>query len=198
MAVNKKEIDLQLLTDIVVYANELAQGRLMSAKLTQRDYTNCVKIADSVSKLLLGYIKRDDEPLIRQKCFIANPFNQCEVKQSQSVHLIVKFLLNVFGSLAIQVYPQTIVMPLAKRLSIVEKLAALKDLRKLKQLVNLDLSTSHDLPASALLSSIVDLQYYMQHCNNKLLQDYKPDLEMKQFKETATNAAIWALKESLQ
>lgn len=70
-------------------------------------------------------------------------------------------------------------MPIAKRLSLIEKYHALKDLRKLKSLVNIDLASSHDMPATALFSSIIDLQYYMQHVNAKLLQDYKPDMELR-------------------
>ena len=104
-----------------------------------------MKVADSIAKILIAHNKREDEAqLVRQKYFVENPFSQIVVRQDPSLHYIIKFLLNIFGSLAIAVFPSTAVMPITKRLPLVEKLASLKDLRKLKFLASLDLISSHD------------------------------------------------------
>ena len=51
---NKKDLDLQLLYDVVRFADSLLSGRLLVlGKLTLKDVNNCCKLAEILAKLLL-------------------------------------------------------------------------------------------------------------------------------------------------
>lgn len=65
--------------------------------------------------------------------------------------------MNVYGSLAIQVYPYNVVTPFNRRYQLMEKLNSLRDLRKLRSLIRLDLQYTDDFAETALLSSVIDL-----------------------------------------
>ncbi len=51
---NKKDLDLQLLFDVVRFADASLAGRLLTlGKLTLKDVNNCWKLVEIVAKLLL-------------------------------------------------------------------------------------------------------------------------------------------------
>jgi len=90
-------------------------------------------------------------------------------------------------------------MPFNKRFEFIEQLSSLRDLRKLRSLIEFDLQYSDCAAESAIYLSIIDLQYYMEAVNSKLLYDYKNAetyQEKRQYKDLAINSAIWALNES--
>ena len=75
---------------------------------------------------------------------------------------MVKFVFNIFGALALQQYPKDIDVQITKRIALIEKLSSIKDLIKLQSLVNRICKAPFDPIESALMSSMVDLQMYMQ------------------------------------
>jgi hypothetical protein len=50
---NKKELDVTVLHDVVVYADTLLKGRLLKkGNLEHKDVSNCLRITDTIAKLL--------------------------------------------------------------------------------------------------------------------------------------------------
>jgi hypothetical protein len=93
--------------------------------------------------------------------------------QYQGIHVIIQAIVNVFGSLGLQVFDPNTLMTFQKRCQLLDRFSSLADLKKLRTLISIDLQFTSDPAQSALMFSIVELQNYMQALDTKLLDDYR-------------------------
>ena len=211
LALKGDMLDVVLLADLIYTVNFCCQGRLMEhAQMTVQDIKRTIALTETIGSLVFSKRSwlQDRYPESKPRCnavkaqfkeaqFDAPLFTQAgyfDKTFQRSISTVLFYLLNMMTSIGLPTSASLLSgLSVSNRVSFLERLPSINDLKKLRALSHIDLQYGNGLEVTTLMMSYVFLQLYQESNESKIQTDYKASDDyknMKQMKNQAVNSAI--------